>query len=248
MPEEELISIVIPAYNEEQRLPASLDKIVAFLKEKNYKSEIIVVDDGSSDKTLEVVKDYSTHNHSVAKIRIIQNPRNMGKGYSVRNGMLQAAGRLILFTDADLSAPIEEAPKLIDPILRGECDVAIGSRGLKESVIPVRQPILRELSGRIFNLFVRAISGLKIKDTQCGFKAFRREAAAEAFTWQTIYGFGFDVEVLYIAQQRGWRIREVPVVWRNVLGTKVRVLSDSWVMFWDLFKIRLNHLQRKYGK
>ncbi len=239
------LSVIIPAFNEETRISYSLEEVIDFLRSQPYQSEIIVVVDGSTDRTLERVQPYvSTVDPTV---RIIKNDYNRGKGYSVRNGILNSVGRFVLFTDADLSAPTKEIPKLMGPLLESEYDVVFGSRGLAESIIAVHQPFLRELSGRLFNWFVRIISGLQFKDTQCGFKAFRREAAMEIFESQTITGFGFDVEILYAAQKYRWRLKEVPILWRHVEGTKVKFLRDAPRMFLDLFKVRWNDLTGKYN-
>ena len=179
-------------------------------------------------------------------VRLIQNPGNCGKGFSVKHGALQAQGDIVLFTDADLSAPISEMPKLIDPIVEGKCDVSFGSRALDRSLIGVHQSKLREFSGRIFNLFVQALTGLNFKDTQCGFKAFRRQAMIPVFRQQRITDFGFDPEILYIAQKHGLRLEEIPVQWNHVEGTTVCFLKDSLKMLFDLVLIRWNDLTGKY--
>jgi glycosyltransferase involved in cell wall biosynthesis len=204
---------------------------------------VIVVNDGSTDRTSCLVESFSS---GWKALRLVQNPGNSGKGFSVRNGALHAQGEIILFSDADLSAPISEMPKLVEPILRGDFDVTFGSRAVDRSLIGVHQSFFRETSGRIFNLFVQAIIGLPFKDTQCGFKAFRREAAVPLFERQTIMGFGFDPEILYIAKKRRLRLLEVPVRWDHVEGTTVRFLSDSRKMFADLLRIRWKDLTGKY--
>lgn len=237
------LSIVIPAYNEAKRISRTLETLQEYLQGKNWGAEVIVVNDGSSDKTAEIVELYRSRWNA---LRLIDNGGNRGKGFSVRNGVLGAQGDVILFTDADLSAPITEAPKLIDPITNGECDVTFGSRAMNRSLIGVHQSPFRETSGRIFNLFVQGLAGLPFKDTQCGFKAFRRGIAGALFERQTITGFGFDPEILYIAKKRGLRLREIPVRWDHVEGTKVRFLKDSCRMFLDLLRIRWNDLCRKY--
>jgi dolichyl-phosphate beta-glucosyltransferase len=237
------LSIIIPAYNEAKRISRTLETIQEYLEGKSWGAEVIVVNDGSSDETAAVVQSYRSRWNA---LRLIDNGRNHGKGFSVRNGALVAQGDVILFTDADLSAPITEAPKLIDPIANGECDVTFGSRAVDRSLIGVHQSPFRETSGRIFNLFVQALTGLPFKDTQCGFKAFRRGVAGPVFERQTIMGFGFDPEILYIARKRGLRLREIPVRWDHVDGTKVRFLKDSSRMFLDLLRIRWNDLRRKY--
>jgi len=237
------ISIVIPAYNEASRIIPTLDMLRQYLRENGWCAEVVVVNDGSEDATAEIVEKFSAQWNLV---RLIQNPGNCGKGFSVRNGALQATGDIVLFTDADLSAPISEMPKLVDPILKGECDVSFGSRALNRSLIGVHQSKLREFSGRIFNIFVQVLTGLNFKDTQCGFKAFRREAMIPVFQQQRITDFGFDPEILYIAKERGLRLKEIPVHWNHVEGTTVRFLNDSLKMFFDLWLICWNDLTGKY--
>ena len=237
------LSIVIPAYNEAKRISQTLETLQKYLECTNWTSEVIVVNDGSSDETGAIVESYRGQ---WSALRLIENDGNQGKGFSVRNGALGAQGDVVLFTDADLSAPITEAPKLIDPIASGECDVTFGSRAVDRSLIGVHQSPFRETSGRIFNLFVQGLIGLRFKDTQCGFKAFRRSAAGPVFERQTIMGFGFDPEILYIAKKYGLRLREIPVRWDHAEGTKVRFLKDSCRMFLDLLRIRWNDLCGKY--
>jgi len=243
MPSAPQLSIVIPAYNEAKRIFQTLETLQKYLERERLRAEVIVVNDGSSDQTVTVVESYRSQWRD---LRLIDNGGNRGKGFSVRNGALMAQGDVILFTDADLSAPITEASKLIDPIKRGECDVAFGSRAVDRSLIGVHQSPFRETSGRIFNFFVQGLTRLPFKDTQCGFKAFRRDVAGPVFERQTIMGFGFDPEILYIAKKRGLRLREIPVRWNHVEGTTVRFLRDSCRMFLDLLQIRWNDLFRKY--
>jgi len=237
------LSIIIPAFNEAKRISRTLETLQKYLESKGWTAEVIVVNDGSSDETAAVVESYCSQWNA---LRMIDNGGNQGKGFSVRSGAREAQGDVILFTDADLSAPITEAPKLIDPIANGECDVTFGSRAVDRSLIGVHQSPFRETSGRIFNLFVQGLTGLPFKDTQCGFKAFSRGAAGPVFERQTIMGFGFDPEILYIAKKRGLRLREIPVRWDHVEGTTVRFLRDSCRMFLDLLRIRWNDLCRKY--
>jgi len=237
------LSIVIPAYNEAKRISRTLETLRKYLEGTNWTAEVIVVNDGSSDETAAIVESYRDQWNA---LRLIENGRNRGKGFSVRNGALRAQGDVVLFTDADLSAPITEAPKLIDPIANEVCDVTFGSRAVDRSLIGVHQSPFREISGRIFNLFVQGLIGLPFKDTQCGFKAYRRNVVGPVFERQTIMGFGFDPEILYIAKKRGLRLREIPVRWDHAEGTKVRFLKDSCRMFLDLLQIRWNDLCGKY--
>ncbi|MCI0422160.1 MAG: glycosyltransferase family 2 protein, partial [Acidobacteria bacterium] len=237
MPGVPLLSIIVPAYNEARRIPRTLEILRQYLDGKGWRAEVIVVNDGSSDDTLAVVEKFRGQWDA---LRLLDNGDNRGKGFSVRSGALDAQGEVILFTDADLSAPITEMPKLVDPILKGDCDVTFGSRAVDRSLIGVHQSPFRETSGRIFNLFVQGLTGLPFKDTQCGFKAFRRQRAVPVFQRQRIMGFGFDPEILYIAKKRGLRLREIPVRWDHVEGTTVRFLKDSCQMFLDLLLIRWN--------
>ena len=237
------LSIVIPAYNEAKRISRTLETLRKYLEGTNWTAEVIVVNDGSSDETAAIVESYRDQWNA---LRLIENGRNRGKGFSVRNGALRAQGDVVLFTDADLSAPITEAPKLIDPIANEVCDVTFGSRAVDRSLIGVHQSPFREISGRIFNLFVQGLIGLPFKDTQCGFKAYRRNVVGPVFERQTIMGFGFDPEILYVAKKRSLRLREIPVRWDHAEGTKVRFLKDSCRMFLDLLQIRWNDLCGKY--
>jgi dolichyl-phosphate beta-glucosyltransferase len=232
------ISIIIPAYNEETRLPATLKTVQAWLAATAWDfSEIVVVNDGSRDRTAGVARD--------AGVRVLENPGNRGKGYSVKHGVLEAKGEWILVTDADLSAPIEELDKLWSAVEREKAQVAIGSRAVDRSLVGVHQPLAREMMGRLFNLVMRVSTGLPFHDTQCGFKLFEAQAAREVFQRQLIDGFGFDVEVLYIAQQLGYRALEVPVRWDNVIGTKVSMWRGA-AAFLEPIAIRWNGLRGKY--
>ena len=238
------ISIVIPAYNEEQRLGPTLTAILSFLSQRPTRfAEVLVVDDGSRDGTARIVEQFSAAH---PQIRLLRNPGNRGKGYSVRHGVLESRGEWILFTDADLSAPIEELDKLFDAVRRTHADIAIGSRALERSLIQVHQSWFRETAGRMFNLFLRLLTGLPFLDTQCGFKLYRRQAAQEIFRRQRLERFGFDAEVLYIARRLGFRCVEVPVRWSHSPGTKVSMLRDSLDMFLDLLRIRWNDLLGRY--
>jgi glycosyltransferase involved in cell wall biosynthesis len=232
------ISIIIPAYNEAQRLPATMRKVLEYLGRSAWDfAEIVVVDDGSRDGTAEAAR--------AAGARVLRNPGNRGKGYTVRHGMLEARGEWALFTDADLSAPIEELDKLWSAAASAQAQVAIGSRALDRSLIGVHQPFFRESMGRVFNLAMRVTTGLPFHDTQCGFKLFEARAAREIFGRQRLEGFGFDVEVLYIARRLGYRAVEVPVRWNNVEGTKVS-LWRGMTAFLDPLKVRWNGMTGKY--
>jgi len=232
------LSIVIPAYNEERRLPQTLRLVLDWLALGSFSfCELIVVDDGSRDKTADVVEECAKANGCV---RLERYSDNRGKGYAVRHGMLKAKGDWILYSDADLSAPIEEVEKLCAAAREQGVAVAIGSRALDRALVEVHQPALRELSGRFFNLVMRVVTGLPFRDTQCGFKLYRADAARQIFSRQKQEGFSFDVEDLLIAQKLGVRAVEVPVRWANVEGTKVR-LSQGMMSFLDLVKIRMDH-------
>jgi glycosyltransferase involved in cell wall biosynthesis len=242
-----ILSLIIPAYNEEPRLPRGLARIRTFIESRGLEPEqveIIVVDDGSTDGTAAIVDQWSQQWPSLC---LVSNGDNRGKGYSVRHGMLEACGRIALFTDADLSAPIEEADKLLAAIEAGN-QVPIGSRAIDRSLIFVRQSRMREMAGIIFNGFVRLFTGLPFQDTQCGFKAFVREPSRIIFEQQRIEGFGFDPEILFLAQRHGLRTAEIPVRWAHDPGTKVHVLRDSAIMFFDLVYIRWNWLLGRYPK
>ncbi|HEU4390794.1 MAG TPA: dolichyl-phosphate beta-glucosyltransferase [Blastocatellia bacterium] len=242
-----LVSIVIPAYNEESRIGPTLDEVLRFLSAQPYASEVVIVDDGSTDRTPEIVAgEIGRYAAAGCELRVFTNKPNRGKGYSVRRGITESRGVVALFTDADLSSPIAESSKLINPITEGQVDVAFGSRAIDRSLIGVHQPLLREYGGRVFNLIVKAITWLPYNDTQCGFKAFRRELALPVFQLQRIERFGFDPEILYIARKLGLRLAEVPVIWNNSEGTKVSFLRDSVKMVVDLFRIRLNDITGRY--
>jgi glycosyltransferase involved in cell wall biosynthesis len=237
------ISIIIPAYNEELRLPKSLERIRAYLDAKRISSEVIVVDDGSSDGTVQFMESQIA---AWPGLRLVKNPGNRGKGYSVRHGTLEAQGKVILFTDADLSAPIEEADKLLAALATH--DVAIGSRAMDRSLIVVHQPWTREIAGMVFNTIVRVVLGLNIEDTQCGFKAFRREKSQIIFQQQRIERFGFDPELLFLAKRNGLTIAEVPVRWANAEGTTVSMWDGIRAMFFEVAKIRWNAMTGKYPR
>ena len=235
-------SIVIPAYNESARLGATLEKILAHMHAHGWEAEVLVVNDGSSDETAAIVQSFAEKHPSV---RLIQNPGNRGKGYSVRNGMLHATGTITLFSDADLSSPIEEADKLFAAIVAG-ADVAMGSRWLRAELQTQRQPLYRQLYGRIFNLALRLILGLHYRDTQCGFKAFTSRAAHTVFPLQRIERWGFDPEILYLARKFGLKVEEVPVRWAHREGTRLNPLRDGIRMFGEMLKVRWYSFTGKY--
>jgi glycosyltransferase involved in cell wall biosynthesis len=237
------LSIIIPAFNEERRLPRALERIRDYLAAKQLDAEVIVVDDGSADRTAQVVEEWHAQ---MPGLRLLSNGRNRGKGFSVRHGVLEARGRLALFTDADLSAPIEEAEKLLDALRH--FDVAIGSRAVDRSLIEVHQSRFREVAGICFNWLVRLVTGLPFVDTQCGFKAFRRERARIVFEQQRTEGFGFDPEILFLARRHGLKAVEIPVRWAHDPHTKVNVLRDSLRMFAELFLIRWYWLLGRYPR
>jgi dolichyl-phosphate beta-glucosyltransferase len=237
------LSIIIPAYNERTRLPGTLERVIDYMKNAGWGEwEIIVVDDGSSDGTAEAAE---TAHDANAKVRVVRNSGNRGKGYAVRNGMLNSTMEWRLLTDADLSAPIDELEKLWNAVKDGSAEVAIGSRALDRSLIGVHQPGFRETAGKMFNFVMQLFVGLQIRDTQCGFKLFRGDVANEVFKRQQIERFGFDVEALFVAQRLGFRIAEIPVRWNHVDGSKVGMMNGAQ-SFLDLVKIRWSQMNGKY--
>lgn len=262
-------SIVIPAYNESARLPATLSSVVSCIQSRGWDAEIVVVNDGSTDGTADVVRKFARNTPGVRSIqeqpvkartsetsrnddypvelRLLENPGNRGKGYSVRNGMLAARGEVVLFTDADLSAPIEEAERLFDAIRQG-ADIAIGSRWLQSDRQTQRQPIYRQFFGRCFNAVTRAVMNLPFADTQCGLKAFTRQAAQTVFQLQTINHWGFDPEILFIAIKHGFWVIEVPVAWGHDERTRMSYLKDGFKMLEELAIIRWNAFRGRYDK
>ncbi len=238
------LSIIVPAFNEEHRLARSLCQIHEYLHHHGYNAEVIVVDDGSTDRTAQLA---DAARMSFPEIRRLSNPENHGKGFAVRQGMLEARGDMALFTDADLSTPIQEAEKLLAPIRAGQYDGAIGSRRIDPELIQVHQSATRELGGCLFNTLVRWITGLQFSDTQCGFKAFRREKARILFEQQRIIGFGFDPEILFLARRLGLKIAEVPVRWSHDSGSKVKFFKDGLAMLGDLWTIRQNAARGLYS-
>ena len=233
------LSIIVPAYNEADRLGESLKTILTYLEQSNPTAEIIVVDDGSNDKTANIAEQVLAGKPNVAS-RVIRYEQNRGKGFAVRTGLLAARGEIAVFSDADLSTPIEETQKLVEPIETGEIDVAFGSRALDRSLIGTHQPWRREQSGKVFNAIVRLATGLPFWDTQCGFKAFRLSVFRPLLGVMQIDRFGFDVEFLYVANLANLRLREIPVRWNHCDGTKVNVFRDSRRMFGEVRQIRRN--------
>lgn len=235
-------SIVIPAYNEETRLGATLERILAYVRQQAWDAEIIVVNDGSRDKTADLVRGFAEKNPIV---RLVENPGNRGKGFSVRNGMLKARGDVVVFSDADLSSPIEEMPKLLDALSQG-ADIAIGSRWLRAELQTQRQSVHRQIFGRVFNLLMRIILGLKFKDTQCGFKAFTRQAAQAILPLQRIERWGFDPEILFLARRFGLRVEEVAVRWGHSGDTRISPVLDGARMFQEMLRVRWYDIAGKY--
>jgi dolichyl-phosphate beta-glucosyltransferase len=236
-------SIVIPAYNEGKRLAPTLEKVLDYVRQQAWDAEIIVVNDGSTDNTAALVQSFAASN---PHLRLVENPGNRGKGYSVRHGMLKAQGDVIVFSDADLSSPIDEMPKLLHAI-NGGADIAIGSRWLRAELQTTRQSLHRQLFGRVFNGLNRAILGLRFKDTQCGFKAFTRPAAQTILPLQRIERWGFDPEILFLARKFGFRVDEIPVRWGHVGGTRINPLVDGARMFQEMLRIRWYDLSGKYS-
>lgn len=233
---ESFLSVVIPCYNEEKRLGPTLGKILSYLNHQNYSWEVLISDDGSIDGTVRVAQEkLGNQPHKVLK-----NVQNEGKGEAVKRGMLDSSASYILFTDADLSTPIGEVEKLLAKLQEGY-DVAIGSRGLANSQVEVPQNFLRQSMGKIFNRIARLVSFKQIRDSQCGFKCFRRDAAQKLFNAQKLKGFSFDAEIMYLAQKKGYKIAEVPVIWRNSPASRVHILKDSFLMFIDIFRIPWIH-------
>ncbi len=235
-------SFIIPAYNESERLATSLPKVFTYIRERQLQAEVIVVNDGSTDDTAEVTRSFAS---GYPGLRLLENPGNCGKGYSVRNGMLHANGDVLLFTDADLSSPIYEATKLFVALEQG-ADVAIGSRWLQAALQTERQPWYRQLYGRLFNLALRIVLGLKYRDSQCGFKAFTRAAAQTIFSRQRVERWGFDPELLFLADKFKLRTVEVAVEWAHDHRSKISPLRDGLKMGVEMIDVRLNDLRRLY--
>ncbi len=234
------LSLIIPAYNEERRLPHTLSQLIQFMDAQNYDSEVVVVENGSSDRTFEIAQDFARQNPA---IRVFHNERR-GKGLAVQRGMLEAMGEYRFMCDSDFSMPVEEINRFIPPALDGY-QVAIASREAKGAV-RYGEPPYRHVVGRIYNTMIQLLALPGLQDTQCGFKCFRADAARVLFNLQTMPGWSFDVEVLFIAQQRGYKIAEVPIPWYFNADSKIRVLHDSYSMAMDLLRIRLNKLRGVY--
>lgn len=239
------LSVVIPAFNEEVRLLKTLQEISRFLKADNRSFELIVVDDGSTDRTAAIARQYSEQSSTIVKV--LANQGNRGKGYSVRRGMLVTTSPLALLTDADLSTPISELAKLEFFLEHKVKDIVIGSRDVEGSQILTPQSPFRVGGGKLFNRLTRLILGLPFADTQCGFKLFRMRTCRSIFRAQQIHRFSFDAEILFIASQWGLDIEEVPVVWSHVEGSKVAFYPDAFVAAWDLLRIRWNYFRRCYS-
>jgi len=237
-------SIVIPAFNEKARIGQTLERVLECVHGHGWNAEVLVVNDGSRDNTAAIVEGFAAQDPIV---RLINNPSNRGKGYSVRNGMLQATGAIVMFTDADLSSPMEEAELLFAAIREG-ADIAIGSRWLEVKRQTLRQPLYRRFFGRCFNAVTRMVMALPFADTQCGFKAFTREAARTVFQLQRIERWGFDPEILFIAIKRGYSIREVPVTWGHDERSRMSYLKDGLKMLEELVYVRWNALTGVYSK
>ena len=238
------LSIIIPAFNESSRIEATLERVMACVDAQGWDAEVLVVDDGSKDQTAAIIERWMDLH---PRLHLIENPGNRGKGYSVRNGLLQAAGDIVMFTDADLSAPMEEANRLLAAIEAG-ADVAIGSRWLDRARQTIQQPLYRQVFGRCFNGITRGVMGLPFKDTQCGFKAFRREAAQVIFRLQRIERWGFDPEILFIARKLRYSVVEVPVTWGHDERSRMSYLKDGMKMLEEMAVIRYNSLAGRYDQ
>jgi Glycosyltransferases involved in cell wall biogenesis len=240
------LSIVIPAFEEAERIGDSLGKVFSFLQATHPAAEVIIVDDGSRDATSEVAKSFCDHHSEIAS-KVIRYEENRGKGYAVKIGLQASKADISVFSDADLSTPIEEMSKLIDPIRSGDYDVTFGSRAIDRRLIGTHQPWRREQGGKVMNLIIRTMSGLHFADTQCGFKAFNMKKFRPLLEVMTVDRFGFDVEFLFVASYHGLRLKEIPVRWNNVEGSKVSVVRDTRRMFTELSQIRRNARTGKYN-
>ena len=234
------LSIVIPAYNEESRLPRTLEQVLEFLNQQTYSFEVIVVENGSSDRTFEVAKEYAQTHSSV----LVLKEKQRGKGNAVRRGMLEAKGEYRFICDADLSMPIEEVAKFLPPQL-ADFDIAIGSREAP-GAIRYNEPSYRHLGGRAINLIIRLFILSGLQDTQCGFKCFRAEIAENLFSHQTLTGWSFDIEILYLARRKKLHIKEIPIDWYFYADSKVDAIRDALRMISDIFRIHINAMRGKY--
>lgn len=241
------LSIVVPAFEEENRLGDSVAKILDYLADSSFESELIIVDDGSRDDTAAIAKAACGQNDGAISCSVVRYEQNRGKGYAVKTGLMAAKYDIALFSDADLSTPIEETPKLIDPIANDGFDVTFGSRALDRSLIGTHQPWRREQGGKVMNLIIKTMSGLPFFDTQCGFKAFNMKKFRPLLPLMTVDRFGFDVEFLFVAKYHGLRLAEIPVRWNNVEGSKVSVVRDTRRMFVELAQIRRNAKNGAYN-
>jgi len=240
------ISIVIPAYNEEKVIADTITEVCEYLEGRGLDYELIIVSDGSTDNTEKIALARKAANQ---RVKILKNKVNMGKGFSVKKGCLAARGKVVAFTDADLSYPISEVEKPLKMIMEKRADVAIGSRTVSGARIAVANSPLRKIMSKVFNLFVRLIAIKGIGDTQCGFKAMSREAARDIFSRQTMMGFSFDVEIIYLAAKLGYKVGEFPIIWaKNTASSSVNPLRDSLAMFIDIVMIRLIDLRGGYRK
>ena len=242
--ERPFISIVIPAYNESARIGKALGEVVRVVRERAWHAEVLVVNDGSTDRTAAIVQEFAQLH---PEVRLLSNPENRGKGFSVRHGVLNAVGEIVMFTDADLSAPMEEAERLFDALHQG-ADIAIGSRWLQRKRQTHKQPLYRQFFGRCFNAITRLIMGLPFADTQCGFKAFRRPVAQTIFQLQRIERWGFDPELLFIALKRGYKIQEVPVTWGHDERSRLSYLKDGIKMLEEIAYIRWEAFAGAYDR
>ena len=238
------LSIVIPAYNESARIELTLERVMSCVEKQGWDAEVLVVDDGSSDSTVAIIQRWMVR---YPRLHLIKNDGNRGKGFSVRNGLLQASGEIVMFTDADLSAPMEEA-ELLMAAIRDGADVAIGSRWMDRTRQTIHQPLYRRFFGRCFNWVTRTVMGLPFKDTQCGFKAFKRDAAQIIFRLQRIERWGFDPEILFIARKLGYDIREVPVTWGHDERSRMSYLKDGMKMLEEMAIIRGNSIAGRYDE
>lgn len=236
------LSIIIPAYNEEDRLPNTLEQAFSFIQDQPYSAEVLVVENGSRDHTFEVAQSFTGQYSS---LRVFQEA-GRGKGLAVKRGMLEAYGEYRFMCDADLSMPITEISRFLPPALDNK-DIVIASREAP-GAIRYNEPHYRHWGGRVVNIMIRLLALPGLQDTQCGFKCFRREAAADLFGSMTLAGWSFDVEILYLARLRGWGITEIPIPWYYDPESKVRALQDSFKMFRDILQVRRNHRQGGYAK